>query len=286
MRKLKKRYIAGTVVVVILILFSFFIGRNSYDPNHLKDELAILKNEASEKNQLIDDYKEKDESISEIISKYNRFNISKRDHLSTSEYLDLILEKIINENDNLNSKALRQQNLLKLLDDKIDTLVQKYVEPRLELLALRSAIESQNEALDSISTELVKLKEEEPKQNFDSLNLLSPNGDKIFYFGSLNNNYPNGFGIGFYQGKGYYIGEWQGNLRHGKGHHFFKDGSNYEGNFVNDKREGYGVYNYNTGEIYKGYWKNDLMSGEGEIISPNGSSTKGTFADGKLVERK
>ena len=208
------------------------------------------------------------------------------DRLSNSEYLDLILEKFITENDNLNRKALRQQNLLQLLDGKIDTLVQKYVEPRLELLALQSAIESQNEALDSISTELVKLKEEESKQNFDSLNLSSPNGDKIFYFGAIEQKRPQGFGIGFYQGKGYYIGEWKGNLRNGTGKHFYKDGSSYNGDFVNDKREGYGVYNYNTGEIYKGYWKNDLMSGEGEIISPNGSSTKGTFAEGKLVERK
>lgn len=135
--------------------------------------------------------------------------------------------------------------------------------------------------LDSLSYALHVTLQELQQVQYNTVQLTSPKGDTILFFGRLREGQPDGFGVGFYEGKGYYIGQWKGNQRHGWGLHVYKDGSSYEGCFEEDKRDGFGVYRYPTGDTYIGEWKDNLMDGKGELIL-EGKSIKGRWVAGKL----
>lgn len=135
--------------------------------------------------------------------------------------------------------------------------------------------------LDSLSHALRAALYDLQTVRYDTVRLTSPKGDSIRFFGRLREGQPDGFGVGFYEGKGYYIGQWKGNQRHGQGLHVYKDGSWYDGCFERDERNGFGIYRYPTGDTYIGEWKDNLMDGKGELIL-EGKSIKGRWVAGKL----
>ncbi len=138
--------------------------------------------------------------------------------------------------------------------------------------------------LNDVNNELEYLKSNLENKPVDNIDLFSPDGIKITYYGEMENQRPSGYGIGFYKDKGYYIGNWSDNMRHGTGKHFYKNGDIYLGEFVNDKREGFGKYHYDTGDIFEGEWSNDLRNGKGTVILRNGTKKNGRWHENKLVE--
>ncbi len=207
--------------------------------------------------------------------------------------LDMLLADYVAQNALLSLQTKAHRKLLKTFRNeitvanyKIATLEKQKSEVEEKRILLATDLQNKSRLSDSIAADLAALRYQLEKTDFDSLTLLSPRGNKIFYCGKLLNGLPHSFGIGFYQGRGYYIGEWQGNARNGWGKHFYRDGSIYEGNFENDLRAGFGTYYYASGEVYKGYWKDDLMNGEGEITVADKKVITGIWENGKLQQRK
>jgi hypothetical protein len=109
------------------------------------------------------------------------------------------------------------------------------------------------------------------ENSIGELSFLNSNGIEINYFGKLNNQKAEGYGVGFYNTGGIYKGNWKDNKRHGNGWYIWANKDKYEGDFVNDKRHGFGEYTFATGEKYIGNWENDLRSGTGKLVSAEGT---------------
>ncbi|MCS7018501.1 MAG: hypothetical protein RMJ87_06960 [Cytophagales bacterium] len=195
--------------------------------------------------------------------------------------------QLLNQQNSTQRKEIEDfKTLLSVTNSQLHFAESQTQEAETAIALLAADLREKTRATDSMAAELAQLRFALEQSTVDSISLLSPKGNKIFYYGKLLNGLPNEFGIGFYQGRGYYIGEWQGNARHGKGKHFYKDGSVYEGNFENDLRAGFGIYYYASGEIYRGYWKDDLMNGQGEIIGIDKKAISGIWENGKLQQRR
>lgn len=223
--------------------------------------------------------------VIEVVSSYDNYGFFNGQEMNVSVSLDTLLKTYVSENDKLNQYAEKIKNRIRYIEKEVKILEKEKGYSEAQSFDLQSELIMQKEMLDSIYTELHELNLELSNYSIDSLRINSPKGHPILYFGKMKNKSPEGFGIGFYEGKGYYIGEWKGNLRSAKGKHFYKDGSKYDGAFENDIRQGFGTYYYPTGEVYKGYWKNDLMHGEGEIIGSDGNTIKGVWENGKLIQK-
>ena len=106
------------------------------------------------------------------------------------------------------------------------------------------------------------------------------------YYGKVENEQRNGYGIFEYNDGSLYEGYWKNNLKYGNGKYKRKDGYEfsgywennimygngslsingelvYEGQWSNDRKNGYGI-SYENGKIeYKGQWSNDRKNGYG-----------------------
>ncbi len=278
----------NTAAIVLVLLTLILSGITSYLFNQLQGLKSIKKEFTLKKEKLVADslllnrYQKLESELIKVLSKYDSSISIFNENKSLSSTVENLLQSYLTENNNLKKQTISQKDQIKEFASNIENLKVKEIVYETKLQILETDKEIQTNKLDSILIELGKVKVDLADNAIDSLTLISPKGNKIFFYGRVSNKIPSGFGVGLYEGKGYYVGEWKGNLRSGMGKHIYKDGSVYEGYFENDLRNGYGVYYYHSGEVYKGNWKDDLMDGSGEIISPNGKSVKGTWSAGKL----
>lgn len=240
--------------------------------------------------------KAKNESLSEKIAEdsllrvylISRFSLDTNSDWTTLSNRELLAQVYSNMNQKERLLKKDYSFLQKKMEDVLFKNEQFFEEKEQvieEMLSMRSELEikliEQLQKQDSLNLQLTNLQASLAIQDFDTLQLVSPSGDPLFYYGKIINNRPAGFGIGFYEGKGYYVGEWNGNFRHGHGKHFYKNGDQYEGRFERDKRLGFGIYYFHSGEQYRGEWQNDLMHGKGEIVTADGKSVPGIWENGK-----
>ncbi len=155
------------------------------------------------------------------------------------------------------------------------------------LYQLHSRSGRQEAALDSLSQQLfgvslaankrlelnqrLEREMEQLRKSYGKLVFPNSEGKTIIYFGEIEGEKANGYGIGIFDGKGIYDGFWKDNLRHGTGKYKWKNDDVYEGEFVEGKREGWGTYSFATGEKYVGGWKNDLREGKGAFYAKDGN---------------
>lgn len=252
----------------------------------LRKNIAVLQ-ESRHADSIRLAYHEKlEDSIHQLLTQYS--------------YPELTASSLVTLMENIFKVHLKKKDSLLRLNEKLKKYAEKQRFENQELVsserklqqeiiiyknAQDSAISATKHKEEFLLTQLDSLKQIITNTRLDTATLISPKGVSFLFLGKLVDGKPSGFGVGFYDKKGYYIGEWAGNARWGKGKHFHKNGDIYEGEFENDVRSGYGIYYYASGEIYKGQWKNDLMNGEGEIIIEN-KTKKGNWLDGKLIEQQ
>lgn len=198
--------------------------------------------------------------------------------------LDTTLQNDLHLKQELRDKLADNQRRFEFLDQFNQIISQEKVADYNRILSLSNELESKVVYSDSLFHTALMLKEELRRVGLDSMTLVSPLGDQLFYYGRVKDGQPYGFGVGFYSGKGYYMGEYDGNKRVGRGKHFYKNGDRYEGDFRNDSRHGFGVYYFSSGDRYTGEWKDDLMNGTGEMVTVDGERITGVWAKGKMVQ--
>ena len=127
------------------------------------------------------------------------------------------------------------------------------------------------------------------------------------YYGKVENEQRNGYGIFEYNDGSLYEGYWKNNLKYGIGKYKRKDGYEfsgywennimygngslsingeliYDGQWSNDRKNGYGI-SYKNGKIeYKGKWANDQYHGVGILYYDSNSWIKARFENGKCLE--
>lgn len=281
------------VLVVTLGLLYFWERKNNYD------NLAIAKQNAFISDSLVKVYTQLDQQLFDVIAVHD----STLKKPNTPQEITSILTKVLAgyeaKNVELFGQNQREKNTIYSLEisndtlqRKVQTLGEKIIDVERKeksaadrLSSLTTRLSTEKAAFDSIAQAFEKQLFIANKSIPDSLNIVSPQGVKLFYYGKIKEDSPSGFGIGFYAGQGYYIGEWKSNARSGYGKHFYKDGSTYQGNFKDDLREGYGIYRYPTGQIYQGSWQDNLMNGPGELIEANGQTLRGTWENGKFLRK-
>lgn len=286
-----KIYIA---IIVVLLLFVFLLSflnlESQSEIEALNDKLTNAQKRSQEDSISLINYKNSEDEIYNVLLKKGNINPNQTNKSSLSFLLDTFFKKETTKNDSLK----RQINTLK---NTVDTFVVKNKEfihqdeeknNTINNLQseLKNKVSSYEKVLDSLLTQIAYIENEAKNTTWDTLTLTAPKGSNLFFYGNIVHNKPEGFGIGFYEKKGYYIGQWKGNSRNGKGKHFYKNGDVYEGNFEDDLRKGYGIYYYASGEIFKGQWEKDLMHGEGRIYTEDGKSFLGTWVHGKMKEEK
>lgn len=264
--------------LIFLILFIIFYLKFLKSTN----ELTSLKNKEFDISFLNNNYSINESKFLNIITEHHQFDNLQSKGYNFTEILDTILKKYQSEKNQLSSKLRLSKSHVNNLENKIQSLLTTKNDSTFFLLL--NELENQKSLVDILTQELHS--KEQILSKIDTLSTKSPRGDTIFYYGKINQETPNGYGIGFYVEKGYFIGEWKGNLRHGKGKHFYKDGAVYEGFFENDKREGFGVYHFSKNEFYEGLWQNDFMHGEGKIIGKKNKPIEGVWENGKLSSKK
>ena len=283
MRVVYKKYKNAIVAALLLLVLitaatTVFFLKKSKD---LSVALTLANKRILTDSLALSHYQLTERELVKVVSAYEKEGVIFNERSSIPSFIDTLLKVYSNRNHALREQFKDQVNSIRQLNRQIDKFQTEEIAAEAKLAQLNTDLAFQKRTLDSLSIALAKTKSELASSGLDSLTLHS-NGVKIFFYGKTYSQIPNGFGIGFYEGRGYYIGEWSGNQRNGYGKHVYKDGSVYEGTFENDLRNGFGTYYYSSGEVYKGNWKNDLMDGKGEIISPNGKSVKGIWSAGKL----
>ena len=107
--------------------------------------------------------------------------------------------------------------------------------------------------------------------------------DEGFYFGEIENRFPNGFGLFHYWDgtveSGYFI---EGKLE-GIGEVSYNNGDCYEGEFIDGIIEGQGYYYCEGLGEYNGDFANNLPDGRGHWDFESGYHLDGYFSNGKLV---
>ncbi|MCS6833959.1 MAG: hypothetical protein NZ521_10330 [Flammeovirgaceae bacterium] len=234
------------------------------------------------------------------LAHHEKLQDSIRQLLAQYAYPEFKASSLVFLMENIFKVHLKKKDSLLRVNEKLRKHIDKQQSENQELVSLEKKLQQEitvhkntkDSTINAIKhkeelllTQLDSLKQLLANTKLDTATLLSPKGVSFLFLGKLVDGKPSGFGVGFYEKKGYYIGEWVGNARSGKGKHFHKNGDIYEGEFENDLRSGYGIYYYASGEVYKGQWKNDLMNGEGEIIIEN-KTKKGNWLDGKLIEQQ
>lgn len=84
-----------------------------------------------------------------------------------------------------------------------------------------------------------------------------------------------------------YSGQCNGKgLRHGEGLMTWPNGDRYEGHFNRWHIEGEGTIRYAVdGSSYSGLWFNDVYEGRGVVTTADGTTYKGIFKAGQLVQQ-
>ena len=281
-----------TFIIILLLIFvvsllGVFSLRSHSNLKLLQDSLSQKTLKIQKDSILLEDYKGIQETIFRSMSAGEQLDFPA---LIGKDSIGIVINILLNKQ--INMSNLLEKKVI-ILDNKTRFLLnenQQYYNEREEAIemitSLKSIIDKKNILHDSLLNELLKVKDILLNTRLDSTTLISPKGEALYFYGKITNNQPEGFGIGFYEGKGYYIGEWKENLRNGKGKHFYKNGDIYKGDFKNDLREGYGIYYFASGGAYKGAWKNNLMDGSGEIISREGDTLRGVWENGEKAEQK
>ena len=82
-----------------------------------------------------------------------------------------------------------------------------------------------------------------------------------------------------------YYGEWKDGKMHGKGCLTVREhGAVYDGYFENNEFQGKGTFVYKNGNIFKGNFLRGKRHGKGHIDMKDGSSLKGVWENGILVQ--
>ncbi|WP_448519520.1 hypothetical protein [Rhodoflexus sp.] len=281
------------VLVLLCIGLSATTATYYKQVNELNKDLQATLARIKTDSLAIQDYRRSEDQLRGIFAKYAPSSSANDEKPNVLIGFDTLLAAYISRTNDLyllSEQGKKQiedyRNEIVFFKNKIQSLEDAKSESEHQIELLTSDIVRKTTLSDSMAAALELLHYKLLHTNIDSMTIISPKGNKIFYYGKLFEESPQSFGIGFYEGRGYYIGEWKGNARNGWGKHFYKDGSSYEGYFENDLRSGYGTYYYATGEIYKGNWKDDLMNGEGEIIGADRRTVTGIWENGKLLLRK
>ncbi len=282
----KNKHSILSIIIGILLLIIFVLGYRNYRLDIAMDH--ILTKSIIDSMEVVNYQRVEDSIFALLISENLNTTIPEIKDEELIQTIQLVLIYYQRSMDSLKRTNLsKEKNLLDLhaaCTDYLDKI--KLEEAQKDSLGfiLESTIWNFQHSLDSLSVEINNLQSILSKTNLDSLVLKSPDGTRLFFYGKLLGGIPMGFGVGFYEKKGYYIGEWVASLRNGKGKHQYKNGDIYEGEFRDDMRNGYGSYFYATGEVYSGEWENDLMNGEGEVLTKEGKVFKGTWVNGKMIE--
>lgn len=293
-KKNRKSTVSLLIVLVALLTLLYLWERKSNS-----DRLLAAKQNTAESDSLLLVYRQLHHDLFKVISKHDStLKMPPKTNELTSLLAKILSryktengglfernQQVIEVNLSLNKKNKTLQEVVRTLGGEIIEAKNKEKVSDEKIEYLSSVIDLEKSTFDSLSkafeSKLLAANTAIP----DSLHLVSPQGVKLFYYGKVEHNQPNGFGVGFYEGQGYYIGEWKSNARSGYGKHFYKDGSTYQGNFNDDLREGYGTYHYPTGETYRGNWEKNLMNGSGELSETNGQTHIGAWKDGKLLRK-
>jgi hypothetical protein len=124
------------------------------------------------------------------------------------------------------------------------------------------------------------------KKSYGKLSFINTEGKSVDFFGEIQSNLANGYGIAIFDNKGFYAGEWRNNQRHGKGKYIWKNGDMYEGEFREGRIEGSGTYSFSSGEKYVGEWKNNVRNGKGVFYAKEGNVLlDGIWAEDKYVRQ-
>ncbi len=288
----KRIYIAVIVaLIVIIFLLSFFSLESQSKIKLLNDKIIQTENRIQEDSMVLTNYKNSEEEIYTVLLKKGNINGNQTDEkYNLSTILDMLFKKEANTNDSLKRQINTLKNAVDSFIHENKEYINKDEEKNNKINNLQSELDikvsSYEKVFDSLLTQIASIENQARNTSWDTLTLVAPKGINLFFYGNIVSNNPDGFGIGFYENKGYYIGQWKGNSRNGKGKHFYKNGDVYEGNFENDLRKGYGIYYYASGEVFKGEWEKDLMHGEGKIFTPDGKSFSGLWINGKMEQEK
>lgn len=118
-----------------------------------------------------------------------------------------------------------------------------------------------------------------------------PDGEQ--YSGDWKNGVMSGTGTYNFSNGDIYVGEFVDGKKNGKGKFTHGDvefgGDVYEGEWKDDERNGIGILIFNDphfkGDRYEGEWKNGKRHGNGIYHYADGTSFKGTWANGELQEK-
>lgn len=204
-------------------------------------------------------YKDNKNSISSIAA-YNIPNSSKSSNIiSKSESIDFNSSNLVNKHTRKNSYFNTNKQLIKLVghfeNDKITGFA--------KLIKLKSNTYNNQSNSNKIN-------------NTDKFSIIS------CFYGELNKNIANSFGIFCNKSNISYTGEWKDDLQHGYGIENSPDNSQYKGCFEYGFKSGIGEYTWNDKSKYIGEWKNNNMHGYGLYKSCDGKEYKGKFINSAM----
>lgn len=109
------------------------------------------------------------------------------------------------------------------------------------------------------------------------------NFDGSRYFGELKDNKKEGYGIEIFTNGQTYIGYWKNDDRNGNCSYIWPSGHFYMGEFSNNHLNGKGMQIYPSGHIYTGIFANSKKEGIGKLINPDGTIHDGKFKDDLFI---
>ncbi len=101
------------------------------------------------------------------------------------------------------------------------------------------------------------------------------------YFGWVENDVPNGFGIMQFANGDMYYGEWAGGLRAGFGAYLFAGGGMQAGFWENNGLSGMGMTLSKDGARYEGFFSDNRPNGQGFTITQDGTMYSGEWTNGQ-----
>ncbi|WP_291724336.1 MORN repeat-containing protein [Bernardetia sp.] len=158
-------------------------------------------------------------------------------------------------------------------EEALRKLQEEIVERDRQIDTLHHQLDETNIALhdiEEVNQTLSHRLEQTAEDKYQVLDFTNKENTSIRYYGRVENDKANGFGIGIFETGGIYEGNWKNNLPNGKGRYEWKNEDVYEGNYVEGRREGYGVYIFSSQIRYEGDWVNNLREGRGKMYSPEG----------------
>ena len=113
------------------------------------------------------------------------------------------------------------------------------------------------------------------------------NGDE--YVGEWKDDKRHGQGTSTYANGQKYVGKYKDGQRHGQGTYTWSagpfKGDKYVGEYKEGKYHGQATYTFANGDKYVGEYKDGKRHGRGTYTFSDGGVLKGTFADGKFVDK-